>query len=120
MLRKFGTGEVVSTYQAKDPSWAYNGLLHLPKDHKDRIAEVPHPFCDYWNKDPATDGLEIVLVDLSGVDVTRWLADNWKLGKSILEDLGSVLTGKGADKPWSNYNVPTISRFTDRVKVITP
>jgi hypothetical protein len=120
LLRKLGTGEVISTYNAEDPPWAYNGKVWLPKDHKDRIVEVPHPFADYWDKDPAVDGLEIVLVDLSGVDVTKWLTDNWKIGKSILEDLGSVLTGMGTDKLWSDYTVPTIPKFTDKVKVIKP
>lgn len=120
LLRNIGTSEIVSTYQAEDPPWAYNGKVWLPKDHKDRIAEVPHPFADYWDKDPATDGLEIVLVNLSSVDVATWRADNEKVGKSILEDLGSVITGKGIDKPWSDYTVPTIPKFTDKVKVITP
>ncbi len=120
LLRKLGTGEVVSTYQAEDPPWAYNGKVWLPKDHQDRITEVPHPFVNYWDKNPATEGLEIVLVNLSSVDVAKWRTDNEKIGKSILEDLGSVLTGIGVQRAWSNYAVPTIERFTDRVKVITP
>lgn len=120
LLRRLGTGEVVSTYQAEDPPWAYNGLLYLPKDHVDRIAEVPHPFADYWDRDAVTDGLEIVLVNLSGIDVATWRNDNQRIGRSILEDLGSVLTGRGISRTWNDYTVPTIDRFTDRVKVITP
>jgi hypothetical protein len=120
LLRNISTGVVVSTYQAEDPPWAYNGKVWLPKDHKDRISEVPHPFADYWDKDPATDGLEIVLVNLSRVDVAKWIADNWKIGKSILEDLGSVIMGRGTDRPFSDYNIPIMPGFTDGLKVITP
>ncbi len=120
LLRKLGTREVVSTYQAEDPPWAYNGRVWLPKDHVDRISEVPHPFGDYIDKDPATEGLEVVIVNLAGINVAKWRGDNEKIGKSILEDLGSVLTGMGVQRPFSDYNVPAIPRFTDRVKVITP
>ena len=120
LLRHIGTGIVAAGYHAADPPWEYNGKVWLPKGHVDRIAEIPHPFADYWDKDPATDGLEVVLVDLIGIDVDKWLDDNLKNGKSIFDDLDSVLTGMGTDKPWSDYTVPTIPRFTDRVKVITP
>lgn len=120
LTRKIGTGEIISMWHAEDPPWGHNGLLHLPKDHPNRIAEVPHPFCDYFGKDPAVDGLEIVLVDLSGINVVKWAEDNLKVGKGLLEDVGSVLTGKGAAKVWSDYTVPTIPKFTDKVKVITP
>ncbi len=29
-LRKFGKGKVVSTYQAEDPPWTYNGKVITP------------------------------------------------------------------------------------------
>ena len=120
LLRNISTGDVFKAYSAEDPPWMYNGKVWLPKDHKDRIIEVPHPFTEYFEEDPVIDGFEIVLIDLSGVDVDKWIADNWKVGKSILEDLNSVLVGKGTDRPWDDYNVPAIPRFTDRVKVIIP
>ena len=120
LLRNISTGVVVGASFAEDPVWAHNGLLYLPKDHPDRITAVPYPFANYFDKDPATDGLEIVLVDLSGIDVPKWVDDNWKVGKCVLEDLGAVLTGKGTAKTWNDYTVPTIPKFTDKVKVITP
>ena len=120
LLRKISTGDVVSSYQAEDPPWAYNGKVWLPKNHVDRISEVPHPFADYWLKDPAIDGLEIVLVNLNAVDTKKWRDDNWKVGKSILEDIPAVLPSKGKLKTFADFNIPAIARFTDRVKVIEP
>ena len=120
LLRKITTGEVVSAYEAEDPPWAYNGKVWLPKDHADRISEVPHPFADYIERDPAVDGLEIVLVNLNAVDTKKWREDNWKVGKSTLEDIPAVLPGKGIQKAFADFSVPAIARFTDKVKVIAP
>ena len=120
LLRRISDGVVVSSYEAEDPCWAYNGLNHLPKDHADRISAVPHPFADYWGKDPAVDGLEIVLVDLSTTNTKKWIGDNRKVGKGILEDVGTVLTSKGTNKAHSDYSIPVIPNFTDKVKIITP
>lgn len=120
LLRKVTTGEVISAYEAEDPPWAYNGKIWLPKDHTDRIAAVPHPFADYWQRDPVTDGLEVVIVNLNAVNTVKWRADNQKIGKGILEDLGSVIKGKGTSKTFADYVIPTIPKFTDRVKVIEP
>ncbi len=120
LLRKIAIGEVVASYEAEDPPWAYNGKVWLPKDHTDKISEVPHPFTDYWMKDPAVDGLEIVLVNLNAVDTGKWRADNQKVGKGLIEDLSAVLTGKGKMKAFADYSVPMIARFTDRVKVVEP
>lgn len=120
LLRDIATGTVRSAYQAEDPPWAYNGVLYLPEKDPGRIAAVPHPFADYWLKDPAIDGLEIVMVDLTEHDTKKWIADNAKLGKGLLEDLGSVITGKGIIKPNSDYLLPDIPKFTDRVKIVRP
>lgn len=120
LLRKITTGEVVSSYEAEDPPWAYNGKVWLPKDHVNRVSEVPHPFADYWMKDPAIDGLEIVLVNLNTVDTKKWKGDNQKVGKGISEDLGSVLVGKGKQKVFGDYGIPAIAKFTDKVKIIEP
>ncbi len=120
LLRRISDGVVVSSYEAEDPCWAYNGNPSNAKDSPERIAEVPHPFGDYTQKDPAVDGLEIVLVDLSTVPVKKWIGDNRKVGKGILEDVGAVLTGRGTNKAHSDYSIPAIPNFTDRVKIITP
>lgn len=120
LLRDIATGTVRSAYEAEDPPWAYNGAVYLPKDDPGRLAEVPHPFADYWQKDPATDGLEVVMVDLRNHNTKKWKEDNAKVGKGILEDLGAVVTGKGKVKPHSDYLLPTIAKFTDSVKIVTP
>jgi hypothetical protein len=121
LLREISTGKIVGSSEAEDPPWAYNGAIWLPKDSKERIASAPHPFTEYREKDPAVDGLEIVMVDLTAIDVKRWKLDNLKVGsKSILTNLGSVLKGKGRNKKHSDYNIPQVGGFTDRVKIIEP
>lgn len=120
LLRRISDGIVISSYEAEDPPHAYNGLTHLPKDHVDRISATPHPFADYWDKDPVVDGLEIVLVDLSTTNTKKWISDNRKVSKGILEDIRTVLAGKGTAKAFSDYDIPVIPNFTDRVKIITP
>jgi len=120
LLREISTGKIISSYEAEDPPWAYNGKVWLPKDHTDRISEVPHPFADYTDKDPSADGLEIVLVNLNAVNTKKWREDNWTVGKGILEDLSSVIAGKGIKKIFADYSIPQIPRFTDKVGVIEP
>lgn len=120
LLRKVTTGEVVSAYEAEDPPWAYNGAVYLPKDDPGRLAEVPHPFADYRQKDPAIDGLEIVLVDLTMRDVKKAKLDNAKLGKGLLEDIPSLIAGKGTAKAHADYLLPNIPRFSEQVKIYEP
>lgn len=120
LLRDIATGTVRSAYEAEDPPWAYNGKVWLPKDDPDRLAEVPHPFADYWTKDPTTDGLEIVLVDLSERNVKQAKTDLWKEGKGLLEDIPALVPGKGKAKAHADYLLPNIERFTDKVKIVTP
>ena len=120
LLRDIATATVKSAYEAEDPPWAYNGATWLAKDHPDRIAEVPHPFVDYWTKDPAVDGLEIVMVDLTMRDVKRAKEDNWKMGKGLLQDIPALISGKGKAKAHTDYLLPNIPRFTDKVKIVTP
>ncbi|MEE9614859.1 MAG: hypothetical protein V3W31_07940 [Thermodesulfobacteriota bacterium] len=116
VLRNVSTGEIVSAYEAEDPPWAYNGAVWLPKDDKGRIEAVPHPFADYWSKDPSTDGLEICLVDLRDYDTAKWRADNLKQGKGILEDLqGNV--SPGDERSHASLQIPETPGFTDRVKI---
>lgn len=117
LLRDIATGTVKASYEAEDPPWAYNGAVWLPKDDPGRLAEVPHPFADYWQKDPAIDGLEIVLVDLTMLDVKKVKLDNAKTGKGLLEDIPALITGKGKQKAHTDYLLPNIPRFSEQVKI---
>ena len=109
-------GNVKAAYEAEDPPYAYNGPSQHKKDSIERIQAVPHPFPKYWGKDPAVDGLEIVLVDLRGHDTKKWKADNAKKGKGILEDLGSI-NKKGKIVTPQDLGIGNIQGFTDRVKI---
>ena len=116
LLRNIVTGEIKSAYEAEDPPYAYNGPSHNPKDSIERILAVPHPFKNYFNKDPALDGLEIVLVDLREHDTKKWKSDNAKLGKGILEDLGHI-NKKGKIITPQELGIDNIQGFTDKVKI---
>lgn len=118
LLRKISDGMVVSAYQAKDPPWAYNGPPQNTKNSIARIQAVPHPFVSYFDKDPAIDGLEIVLVDLRGYDTNKWKSDNEKLGKSILEDLSGNIDPGSVIVP-ATVGLPDIAGFTDKVKIMS-
>lgn len=119
-LLRNAAGDVKAAYEAEDPPWAYNGAIYLPKDDPARLTEVPHPFADYWLKDPAVDGLEIVMVDLTARDVKKAKQDNAKVGKGLLEDIPALITGKGKPKPHAAYGLPNIPRFSDKVKIYEP
>lgn len=115
-LLRNSTGEIKSSYECEDPPWANNGALYLPKNDFGRITAVPHPFADYWGKDPAAEGLEVTLIDLREYDVRKWKFDNAKVGKGILEDLaGKVSPGK--IKAHKDFKLPQIPGFTNRVKI---
>lgn len=116
VLRNISSGLIVSAYEAEDPPWAYNGPPFAAKDSIERIQAVPHPFADYIEKYPAVDGLEIVLVDLSGYDVKKWKTDNAKMGKSILEDLAGNVN-PGQLRAHTDFGLPEIAGFTDKVKI---
>ena len=109
-------GDVVASYEAEDPPYAYNGPPQHKKDSIERIQAVPHPFADYIKKDPAVDGLEIVLVDLRGHNTKKWKADNAKKGKGILEDLGPI-NKKGKIVTLQELGIGNIQGFTDKVKI---
>lgn len=109
-------GDVIASYEAEDPPYAYNGPTHNSKDSIERIQAVPHPFMNYWNKDPGIDGLEIVLVDLRDRDIKKWKKDNEKQGKGILEDLGNI-DRKGKIITPQELGIQNIQGFTDRVKI---
>jgi hypothetical protein len=109
-------GDVISSYEAEDPPYAYNGPPQHKKDSIERIQAVPHPFADYWDKDPAVDGLEIILVDLRGHNTKKWKSDNAKKGKGILEDLGHI-SKKGKIVTPQELGIGDIQGFTDRIKI---
>ncbi len=109
-------GDVIASYEAEDPPYAYNGPPQHKKDSIERIQAVPHPFADYHDKDPATDGLEIILVDLREYNTKKWKADNAKQGKGILEDLGHINKGGQIIKP-QDLGIANIQGFTDKVKI---
>lgn len=109
-------GDVISSYEAEDPPYAYNGPPQHKKDSIERIQAVPHPFVDYWDKDPATDGLEIVLVDLRGHNTKKWKGDNIKKGKGVLEDLGHINKSGKIIMP-QELGIQDIQGFTDKVKI---
>lgn len=110
------TGDVLSSYEAEDPPYAYNGPDHNAKDSIDRIHAVPHPFVDYWERDPATDGLEIILVDLRDTDMPAWRADILPQGKGIIEDLGGI-NKKGKIITPASLGMPNIPGHSNIVKV---
>lgn len=116
ILRNITTGEIKSAYEAEDPPYAYNGPSHNPKDSIERIKAVPHPFKNYFTRDPAIDGLEIVLVDLREHNTKQWKEDNAKQGKGILEDLGHI-NKKGLIVTPQELGIGNIQGFTDRVKI---
>lgn len=116
LLRNKSDGKIIASSEAPDPPWHNNGKVWLPKDHPGRIKAVPHPFADYWNKDPAVDGLEICMVDLRSYDVEKWKADNFKIGKLIIEDMSGKIQPNKIINP-SALGLPTIAGFTDIVKI---
>jgi hypothetical protein len=111
-----GQGDVIAAYEAEDPPYAYNGPTYNAKDSIERIQAVPHPFVDYFDKDPAAEGLEIVLVDLREHDTKKWKSDNAKKGKGILEDLGHINRGGKIVTP-QELGIGDIQGFTDKVKI---
>ncbi|MCK5608707.1 hypothetical protein KAR91_42915 [Candidatus Pacearchaeota archaeon] len=116
LLQNISTKEVIASYEAEDPPYAYNGPSNNPKDSIERIQAVPHPFVEYWHKDPALDGLEIVLVDLREYNTKKWKEDNAKQGKGLLEDLGHINKGGQIVTP-QELGIGNIQGFTDKVKI---
>ena len=109
-------GDIVSSYEAEDPPYAYNGSPHNKKDSIERIQAVPHPFADYHVKDPAIDGLEIVLVDLTAHNTKQWKEDSAKQGQGILENMGHI-NKKGDIITPQELGIADIQGFTDKVKI---
>lgn len=115
VLRNIATEEIVSSYQAEDPPWAYNGNPNYKKDDVKRIQKAPHPFVDYWTKDPTIDGLEVVLLDLKSFDMAKFKRDSAKIGKSILENMDGNINIPSQKKTRQILGIPEIIGFTDKV-----
>jgi hypothetical protein len=118
MLRN-RSGDLIAAYEAPDPPWAYNGLDLEITDAIERIKTVPHCFADYFDRNPADDGLEIALVDLRDMDVDRWRKDCAKARKrSIFEDLAGNVSPQLVDKGVIRDNgIPNVPGFSNRVKL---
>lgn len=114
-LQNISTGDIVSAYQAEDPPWAYNGNPYNAKNSVERIQEVPHPFADYWQKDPAVDGLEVVLLDLRSFNMKKYISDSAKIGKSPLENMEGNIIIPSTKKTIQSLSIPEIIGFTDKV-----
>ena len=116
LLRNVSTDEIISSYEAEDPPWAYNGPPNNKKDSRGRIQAVPHPFADYFDKDPSIDGLEIQLINLSEFNMPDWRNEN--AAESILEDLGNIITNpSGTILTPAQAGIGNIPGFTDKIKI---
>lgn len=120
VLRRVADGKILCAYEAEDPCWAYNGRPFNEKDSVERVSEVPHPFPAYFDKDPATDGLEIALIDLRDFDMAAWKVGARMRGKSsVLDEVDLIVKPTGQERQRSYYNLPSIARFDGRVKLKT-
>lgn len=110
-------GDVKATYEAPDAPWGNNGALWVSKDDPERIASLPHPFANYINRNPADDGLEIVLVDMRGVDVETIRTGAMKGRRHFTDEMVKAAKGKTKNKKMADTGLPMITGFTDRVKI---
>lgn len=89
------SGEIFGTYEASDPTWANNGAIWLPdKNDTERILSAPHPFADYWDRDPALDGLEISLFNIKDIDIDKLKLDCLKNKKKANMELITTIKSK--------------------------
>lgn len=119
VLRNVSTGEIISSYEAEDPPWAYNGPEWNVKDSEDRIKCEPHPFPRYFGKDLTALGLEIALIDLSFTDMNLWKKEATQKKLTLLEDINSVVKPTGRTRSSRDYGIPQIEGFTDKVIIKT-
>ena len=123
VMRNKSTGEIIGTYEAEDPPWAYNGAIWEPKDSPERIQSMPHPFGNQYDndgnitRDVNDPAFEIVMIDMRDFNVKDWKMDALKNGKcSVLEDMqGCIPIGK--ELKHSQFKLPTVTGFTDKVKI---
>lgn len=110
------TGDIVASYEADDPPWAYNGPSHHGKDTVERITSCPHPFVDYGSDLFPEDTFDVVLVDLREFNMGKWKKDNLKLGKGVLENIQDH-SPIGKVKTIQSVGIPEILGFTDKIKI---
>ncbi len=118
VMRKIATGEILGTCEAPDPTWANHGDPDLTdKNDPQRIISAPHPFAEYWKKDPAADGIEIVLLDLRNFNIDIFKAVCQKKGlRPALELVNAVKPG--AEIVFSDLGFPSkIPGLTIRAKL---
>lgn len=123
VLRTVGTGEVRGAYESADPPWGSRALWIADKNSTERMLVAPHNFADYWDKDPATDGLEIVMVDLRGFDIDALKLfcqkEEVRLRKGVKpwEELLKTIT-VGDELPYDTFGIVPITGLTDRMKIV--
>ncbi len=115
ILRNKADQKIIGTYEAPDPPWAYNGSPWNVKDSKERIQEVPHPFCQYHHEDLPSD-LEIVMVDLRETDVDKIKSDAMKAKKDYVNEIFK-LNPAGKTRLHIDFSLPEIIGFTDKIKI---
>lgn len=116
LLCNKSTGEIICSYEAQDPPWAYNGPNWLHKNDPELLALIPHPFPDFGTALFPESDFEVVLVDLRDFDVNLWLYDNIGKGKTILgnhHEFASI----GKTKTRKEVGLPEIIGFTDKIKI---
>lgn len=112
LLQNINTNDIFASYEAPEPPWAYNGKTWLDKNDSSRINTVPHPFGDYYDKDPSVDGLKISLLDTRGKDMKKWRRNNVTPGKGLIESFSSESVGST-----KTITLPDIPNFSGKVKI---
>jgi hypothetical protein len=120
LLKEIATGKIKSMYEAEDPPWAYNGSVWNAKDSIKRIQEIPHPFINYFNEDPSISGFEIILIDMSEINMTI-LMDEMRI-EETKEKIEFFKDKLKLDKknPKVLVDIPTIDGFTNKIKFEKP
>jgi hypothetical protein len=123
VLRTIGTGVVKGAYESADPPWGSRALWIKDKNSTERMLVAPHNFADYWDKNPASDGLEIIMVDLRGFDMDALKLfcqkEEVRLRKGVKpwEELLKTIT-IGNQIPYDTFGIVPTTGLTDRMKII--
>jgi hypothetical protein len=123
VLRTIGTGDIKGAYESTDPPWGNRGLWIPDKNSPERMLVAPHNFANYWDKDPAVDGLEVVMVDLRNFDVDALKLfcqkEEVRLRKGVKpwqELLKNITIGNKI--PYDTFGVLSTTGLTDRMKIV--
>jgi hypothetical protein len=112
ILREKVSGKILATYESDSPPWAYNGIG--PKDSRERIQSIPHPFADFRD-DGLPAELEIVLVDFVDVNLKAFQDDLGKDDRSIREGIERIALGKPLAH--SRFGLGSMPGFSDKVTI---